>query len=206
MKTLENIKKIPREIAHLLSKDKKLCSLLIDDSNEPKIENLPSFEFLLNNNYITFNCIRNGGFLIQSTNLIDFSKYKYLRVKCDAYITNDVSNSQVNISLLSRHYTSWYDTSNWATVLIIQDGLFGHLEEYGEYENHILTINLENIQDAYMCFYVAGNPKPVNVYEIYLETEDVLENTLSETIKKATKEIILNNKLFQEHCLPYKEE
>lgn len=52
MKTLENIKKIPREIAHLLSKDKKLCSLLIDDSNEPKIENLPSFEFLLNNNYI----------------------------------------------------------------------------------------------------------------------------------------------------------
>ena len=51
MKTLENIKKVPREIAHLLSKDKKLCSLLIDDSNEPKIENLPSFEFLLNNNY-----------------------------------------------------------------------------------------------------------------------------------------------------------
>lgn len=149
----------------------------------------------LNDNYITFNCIRNGGFLIQSTNLIDFSKYKYLRVKCDAYITNDVSNSQVNISLLSRHYTSWYDTSNWATVLIIQDGLFGQLGEYGEYKNHILTINLENTQNAYMCFYVAGNPKPVNVYEIYLETED----TLSETIKKATKEIILNNKLFQEH-------
>ena len=154
----------------------------------------------LNDNYITFNCIRNGGFLIQSTNLIDFSKYKYLRVKCDAYITNDVSNSQVVIRLISRHYTSWQDTN--ANVIIAYNGLFGQLGEYGEYKNHIFTIDLKNIQNAYMCFYVSGNAKPINIYEIYLETEDIL----SETIKKATKEIILNNKLFQEHISIYQGE
>ena len=52
MKILINIKKIPLEIGQLLSQNKKLCGLIIDDSADPQLVE-KTYNELLNDKYFT---------------------------------------------------------------------------------------------------------------------------------------------------------
>ena len=144
------------------------------------------------NNCIYFNCQYPKGGLIQSTNIIDLSKYKAIKIRCDIDMSSSWC-SNVGVKILSRHFIDWQDTAN---DIILTDSF---LTTPGKYKDYIFEVNLENIQEGIICI---GGISNFNVYEIYLETKD----TLSETIKKATKDTILNNKLFQEYCVPYGEE
>ena len=145
------------------------------------------------NNCIYFNCQYPKGGLIQSTNIIDLSKYKTIKVRCDIDMSSSWC-SNVAVAILSRHFIDWPDTAN-EYVILTNNALITP----GKYKDYIFEINLENIQKGIIEI---GGISNFNVYEIYLETKDIL----SETIKKATKDTILNNKLFQDHCVPYVED
>lgn len=106
MQTLNNIIKTPYEIATLLSKDEKLCRLLVDDSNEPqKLDRLPDLEYMLNNKYINITTPTGDG------QLQDIGRNNYLVIFLDS-LDFETEDSNISASIYI------YVVSNISCLLI----------------------------------------------------------------------------------------
>ena len=90
MKNLRNIKKVPFEIGQLLANNKRFCSFLIDDTNNPGEVSM-SFVELLNEKYITIYPPVEDGAIEQ------YNRNTYAIILLDSISTAD-SNANIGVS------------------------------------------------------------------------------------------------------------
>ena len=90
MKNLRNIKKVPFEIGQLLANNKRFCSFLVDDTNNPGDVSM-SFIELLNEKYITIYPPVEDGAIEQ------YNRNTYVIILLDSISTAD-SNANIGVS------------------------------------------------------------------------------------------------------------
>lgn len=90
MKTLRNIKKIPMEIAQLLSLNPTLCGLIVDDKDNPDNQDI-SFDELLKNHYINLYPV------VESGDIKDNTRSSYIIILLDS-INTTRDNNNISVS------------------------------------------------------------------------------------------------------------